>query len=608
MYNEFEEFDLKAKLDFSTWKRILKELIKYKWLVFVSVFSMIVVAFVETIFVYYISTEGLGKFILDNGEGTTDGLLQFVLLMALLALTEGVFVYGFIKAGGLLEIKFYSELTKKTFHNLQNQSFSFFDRSSVGWLMARVSSDTSRLGEIISWGLIDIVYAIFKLIFVFITMALVDFKLSLVMLIIVPIVLTISIFFRRIIIKNSRQMRKINSQITSKLNEGITGAKTTITLVLENQISNVFLQVVNNYKKVAVKSSYFTSGYYQIIAVSAAFALAIMAYFGGMSSMKASILFMFLSYSSSFFEPVLNIARLSNEMKHAQVAAERVFSLNDIKPELLDTPEVIEKYGDYVNFKKENFEELYGDVEFDNVSFAYKKGQKVLDNFNLKIKKGQSVALVGETGAGKSTIINLLSRFYEPTSGIIKIDGKDYKERSIAWLHSHLGYVLQSPHLFSGTIKENIRYGRLDASDEEVYEAARIANAEEFIMRMPNGYDSQVGEGGNRLSLGQKQLISFARAIIANPKIMILDEATSSIDTQTEYAIQKAIKNILKGRTSFIVAHRLSTIINSDLILVIKNGKIYEQGTHQELMDKKGYYYKLYTNQFIEEKLKEMDL
>ena len=231
-----------------------------------------------------------------------------------------------------------------------------------------------------------------------------------------------------------------------------------------------------------------------------------------------------------------------------------------------------------------------------------------MDNFNLKIKKGQSVALVGETGAGKSTIINLLSRFYEPTSGIIKIDGKDYKERSIAWLHSHLGYVLQSPHLFSGTIKENIRYGRLDASDEEVYEAARIANAEEFIMRMPNGYDSQVGEGGNRLSLGQKQLISFARAIIANPKIMILDEATSSIDTQTEYAIQKAIKNILKGRTSFIVAHRLSTIINSDLILVIKNGKIYEQGTHQELMDKKGYYYKLYTNQFIEEKLKEMDL
>ena len=227
--------------------------------------------------------------------------------------------------------------------------------------------------------------------------------------------------------------------------------------------------------------------------------------------------------------------------------------------------------------------------------------------FNLKVKQGQSVALVGETGAGKSTIVNLLSRFYEPTSGLIKIDGIDYKQRSVAWLHSYLGYVLQTPHLFSGTIKENIRYGNLNATDEQVYEAARIAHAEEFILKLEKGYDSQVGEGGNRLSLGQKQLISFARAIIANPKILILDEATSSIDTQTEYVIQQAIKDILKGRTSFVVAHRLSTIVNSDLILVINDGKITEQGTHEQLMKLKGYYYKLFTNQFIEDKMKELN-
>lgn len=294
-------------------------------------------------------------------------------------------------------------------------------------------------------------------------------------------------------------------------------------------------------------------------------------------------------------------------MKHAQVAAERVFHLNDIEPELSDREDVIRVYGDAIHFRTENFEELKGEIEFKNVSFAYQQGQKVLDDFSLKVKKGQSVALVGETGAGKSTIVNLLSRFYEPTSGTIYIDGKDYKDRSIAWLHSHLGYVLQTPHLFSGTIKENIRYGRLTATDEEVYEAAKIANAEEFILKLEKGYDTEVGEGGNRLSLGQKQLISFARAIIADPKIMILDEATSSIDTQTEFMIQKAIHNVLKDRTSFIVAHRLSTIVNSDLILVIKNGKILEKGNHQELLQLKGYYYKLYTNQFIEEKLKEMN-
>ena len=313
------------------------------------------------------------------------------------------------------------------------------------------------------------------------------------------------------------------------------------------------------------------------------------------------------SYSTSFFEPVLIIARLTNDLKHAQVAAERVFNLNDIKPEIIDSKDVIEKYGDYINFKKENWEDIKGDIKFENVTFAYKKGKEVLKNFSLEVKQGQSVALVGETGAGKSTIVNLLSRFYEPTLGTIYIDEKDYKERSVAWLHSHLGYVLQTPHLFSGTIMENIRYGNLKATDEQVFEAAKIAHADEFIMKLEKGYNSEVGEGGNRLSLGQKQLISFARAIIANPKILILDEATSSIDTETEFVMQKAIKDILKGRTSFVVAHRLSTIVNSDIILVIQDGKIIEKGNHQELMSLKGYYYKLFTNQFIEEKMKELN-
>lgn len=604
MYNEYEEYSLKTKMDGKVWKRIFKEILKYPGYLIGAVLSMLASTFCETMFIKYICSDGLAKYM---EEGMSSSFWIFVVGMFMFILALGLSTMMFLRFASILELKFYKGLTKETFAKVQNQPFSFFDSSSVGWLMARISSDTSRLGEIISWGLIDIVYAIFKLIFIFVVMGTINFKLSLIMLIIIPIVTIFASLFNNLIIKLSRKQRRINSEITSSLNEGISGAKTSKTLVLEEKNINEFSSTVNKYKNVTVKIAWTQSAFYQIIAFSSALALAFMGYFGGMSALDSSILFLFLSYSTSFFEPVLIIARLTNELKHAQVAAERVFNLNDIVPEIQDSPEVIEKYGDYVNFKKENWEDLHGDIEFEHVTFAYKKGKEVLKDFNLKVKQGQSIALVGETGAGKSTIVNLISRFYEPTSGIIKIDGKDYKQRSVAWLHSYLGYVLQTPHLFSGTIKENIRYGNLNASDEQVYEAARIAHAEEFILKLENGYDSEVGEGGNRLSLGQKQLISFARAIIANPKILILDEATSSIDTQTEYVIQNAIKSILKGRTSFVVAHRLSTIVNSDKILVIQDGKITESGTHAELMKLKGYYYKLFTNQFVEEKMKELN-
>ena len=604
MYNEYEEYSLKTKMDFKVWKRIFKEILKYPGYLVGAIISMLASTFCETMFIKYICSDGLAKYM---KEGITSSFFAFVVGMVMFIVALGISTASFLRFAGILELKFYKGLTKKTFAKVQDQPFSFFDRSSVGWLMARISSDTSRLGEIISWGLIDIVYAIFKLVFIFIIMWTINFKLSLIMLIIIPVVCVAATLFNNLIIRLSRKQRRINSEITSALNEGISGAKTSKTLVLEEKNIKEFSNTVNKYKAVTVKISWTQSAFYQIIAFSSALALAFMGYYGGMSVLDSSILFLFLSYSTSFFEPVLIIARLTNDLKHAQVAAERVFNLNDIVPEIIDSPEVIEKYGDYINFKKENWEELNGDIEFENVTFAYKKGKEVLKGFNLKVKQGQSIALVGETGAGKSTIVNLISRFYEPTSGVIKIDGVDYKKRSVAWLHSYLGYVLQTPHLFSGTIKENIRYGNLNATDEQVYEAARIAHAEEFILKLENGYDSEVGEGGNRLSLGQKQLISFARAIIANPKILILDEATSSIDTQTEHDIQQAIKNILKGRTSFVVAHRLSTIVNSDLILVISDGQITEQGTHQELMKLKGYYYKLFTNQFIEEKMKELN-
>ena len=604
MYDEIEEKETSEKINKSVWKRILKEMWKYKLLSIGTIIFMIGAAFTETMFVKFVCADGLERFI-DTGVG--NDFYIFVVEMSLFIIILGAFTALFLYCAGNLERKFYANLTKETFSKLQNQPFSFFDRTSVGWLMARVSSDTARLGEIVSWGLVDIVYAIFKLLFIFIVMLGIQPKLALILLIIIPIVTVMAYFVNIAITKLSRKQRKINSEITAKLNEGISGAKTSKTLLLEKKNLDSFKETTNRYKKITIKIAFLQSSFYQVIAFSSALSLAFMGYFGGMSGIDVAILFLFLTYATSFFEPVLSIARLSNDIKHAQVAAERVFNLNDIIPDIKDSPEVIEKYGDYLHFKKENWEDLKGDIEFEHVSFEYKKGKNVLNDFNLKVKAGMSVALVGRTGAGKSTIINLLSRFYEPTSGTIYIDGKDYKERSVAWLHSYLGYVLQSPHLFSGTIMENIRYGNLNATDEMVYEAARIAQADEFINKLEDGYNTDVGEEGNRLSLGQKQLISFARAIIANPRILILDEATSSVDTETEYVIQQAIKNILQGRTSFVVAHRLSTIVNSDLILLIDDGKIVEQGTHQELMNLKGKYYKLYTNQFIEEKMKELN-
>ena len=605
MNNEFEEYDLKSKLNFKVWKRIIKEMLKYPFYCVGAVLAMIGCAFFETMFVKYICEDGLKRF-MEIGK-IDQTFAYFLLGMFVFILGIGTCTMLFIRLGGILELKFYKGLTKETFAKLQNQPFSFFDRSSVGWIMARVSSDTALLGSIISWGLVDIIYAIFKLLFIFIIMFTIKPILSLIMLVIIPLVTIVASLFNNIIVKLSRKQRKVNSEITSYLNEGIGGAKTSKTLVLEEKSVNEFKGIVNKYKRTTIKIAWAQTLFYQIIAISSAIALALMGYFGGMALDDVTTLFLFLSYSTSFFDPVLNIARLSNDLRHAQVAGERVFDLNDIVPEIKDSKEVIEKYGDYINLKKENFEELKGDVSFNNVSFAYKNGKKVLSDFSLMVKQGQSVALVGKTGAGKSTIVNLLSRFYEPTSGNITIDGVDYKKRSVAWLHYNLGYVLQTPHLFSGTIMENIRYGNLSASDEEVIKAAKIANADEFISKLEKGYNSEVGEGGNRLSLGQKQLISFARAIIANPKIIILDEATSSIDTETEYVIQRAIKNILSGRTSFIVAHRLSTIVNCDIILVVDDGKIIEKGTHDELMKNKGYYYSLFTNQFIDEKMKELN-
>ena len=605
MYEEFDDKQgVKTKLNYKTWVRLFSYIKEYKKNIIFALISITIVTLVETFIIKFISQEGLKTF-LEIGVKNSK-FVWFIIGMIVLIILGGIGTKYYLYNISSIERKISGKLTSKVFSHLQSLSYSFYDKYSVGWLISRTTSDTQRVSETISWSFSDIIYAIFKLFFILGIMLSINPLLALIMLITVPLVVLISSIFRGAIVKYSWKVRKINSKVSGALNEGISGAKTTKSLVLESKNLNEFNEIVNNYKHYSIKSRIFNSMFFQTVSILLAFSLSVMAYYGGNLVLDGTIaveeLFLFISYTTMFFDPILSITFTMSDMKQAQVAADRVFNILDIEPEVKDSEEVVAKYGDYYHKKIENYEKLDGNIRFDHVSFKYSSTNKtVLKDFNLDVKKGTSVALVGETGAGKSTIVNLLSRFYEPTEGTIYIDEKDYKERSIYWLHSNLGYVMQTPHLFSGSIADNVRYGNPNASMEEVINACKIANADEFITKLENGYDTNVGEGGNRLSQGQKQLISFARAIIKDPAILILDEATSSIDTETESVIQNAIVNILKNRTSFIVAHRLSTIINCDLILVVRNGEVIEKGSHEELLQLGGYYYKLYTNQFIEE-------
>ena len=428
--------------------------------------------------------------------------------------------------------------------------------------------------------------------------------------VVLPPLAVISFYFQQKILKSWRAVRKTNSRITGAFNEGIMGAKTTKTLVREEANMQEFGELTHEMRRSSVRAASLNALYLPIVISLGSLATAYALWRGGnlvlAGAMSLGVIQVFVNYTVQFFEPVRNIAGVFSEMQSAQAAAERVMTLLDTQPDIVDSPEVVAQFGDNFHPKRENWPELHGDIDFEHVDFKYQDGERVLTDFNLHVKAGETIALVGPTGAGKSTVVNLVCRFYEPTGGEIKIDGVDYRKRSQLWLQSNLGYVLQEPRLFSGTIRDNIRYSKLDATDEEIRRAAQLVNAEPFILKMEKGYDTDVGEGGSRLSTGEKQLISFARAILSNPRIFILDEATSSVDTETEVMIQQAISQVLTGRTSFIIAHRLSTVRSADRILVIEDGKIKEQGTHQQLLRMKGSYYKLYMSQFEEERAQEI--
>lgn len=604
--SQFEEQDYTKEWDPQLWRKLLRYFRPYKWYLAALAVVMVGVAVIDAIFPQ-LNRHAVDTFIVP---GTTDGIGRFLLTFGILVVIQASNVFGLIMLAGKIEVEVVRDLRSVAFRRLQELSFSYYDRTPVGWIMARMTSDASRLGETISWGLVDILWGGTMMIAIAAFMISMNARLAFVVLSVVPAVALVSFYFQKKILESNREVRKTNSRISGAYNEGIMGAKTTKTLVQEAENLKEFQGLTGRMRRASIRTAIFGGLYLPIVLTLASVGTGLAIAVGGGTVMAGIITFgtlvAFINYTAQFFEPVQQIARVVTELQAAQASAERLMSLVETEPDIVDSPEVIARYGDSFHPKRENWETCRGRIEFRHVGFQYKDGERVLADFNLAVDPGQSIALVGETGSGKSTIVNLACRFYEPTEGEILVDGRDYRQRSVLWHQSHLGYVLQQPHLFSGTIRENIRYGRLDATDAEIERAATLVNAHEFITRKEKGYDSEVGEGGSLLSTGEKQLVSFARAIIADPVFFVFDEATSSVDTETEKAIQDAIQTVLTGRTSFIIAHRLSTIRRADRILVIEAGRIIEEGSHHDLLELRGKYYQLYTSQFVEQEQEEV--
>ncbi|BFT65860.1 ABC transporter ATP-binding protein [Parvimonas parva] len=497
-------------------------------------------------------------------------------------------IYSFYVLGGKLEYKVSKEIRKSVFEKIERFSLTTVKRYETGELISRLTSDVQKLSEVFSWGVIDACHSIIVLLFSVSIMLYLSYTLTLMLFLMLPVIYIVTMIFQKNILKFQRKVRDYNSKIIKSYTESLSYIKTIKALGIENKKRREFLSFNEKYRKYNLKSILISAIFVPIVMFVASIGVGFAFNFSSISVMKNVMTYgaflSFLTYSFQIFEPFKMLAQIFTDLKSAQASAERVFQI------LYEEDEVLQE-------KKNNLE-FEGNIRFENVNFHYFDDEKlILKDFNFEIKKGESVAFIGSTGSGKSTIVNLICKFYDVTSGNIYLDGIDYKIVDKTFLYDNLGYVLQQPQLFSISIKENIKFGNVNASDEEIFEVCDLLGINDFINKLPNGIDTIIGENGYSISNGQKQLISFARALIKNPKLLILDEATSSIDTETEKIIQNKMKEILKGKTSIIVAHRLSTIKDCDKIVLIENGIILEQGTHLELINKKGIYYKMYISE-----------
>lgn len=591
----FEEEEFNSQFNGRTLIRILG-LVRPHWR-FVAGFMLAIgiVSFLESYFTL------LTKRIIDEAiiPGNAEALREILMIYGVIVVIFAVMVFAFIYLAGVLGHRVQYDLRQRLFNHLQDLSFSYFDRTPVGWIMSRLTSDTERIAELVTWGMLDVTWAVMNIVISLIFMMTINWQLALIVFALIPILIVVAFWFKQRIIVQFRLSRKINSKITGQYNENITGVRVVKALGREEKNLEEFGVLTRDMYNASYRAAWLSALFLPAVQLISAIALGIIIVNGGyqaqIGSMTIGGIQAFVAYVTFMLWPIQDIARVYASMQQAIASAERTFSLMDA------VPEVVNREGAY------DPESIGGDIEFDHVEFYYEEDKPVLRDLSLTIRAGENIALVGPTGAGKSTIVNLICRFYEPKKGQIRIGGRDYMDFTLHGIQSRIGMVLQTPHLFSGTIRENIRYGRLEATDEEIEAAAKLAGAHEFIMTLDDGYDAEVGEGGNMLSVGQKQLISLARAVLAKPEIFIMDEATSSVDTLTEALIQRGMEELMKRSTSFVIAHRLSTIKRADRIIVLKDGAIDEMGTHAELMRKRGHYYRLYTKQFREEREAEYD-
>lgn len=595
---QFEREDQVVKLDLGLWKRLLGILGEMKKDIILMSITMILVAAADAGYTL------LTAYAIDNfiANRSMDGLWIYAIVLLVFMVLFAVLTRYFIYYAGQTEIGLSFHVRERAFKKLQDLSLSYFDKNPIGWLLSRIISDVNRLSEVVAWGIVDFVWSGFSIVFMVIAMFLLNWQLAIIALLVIPPLAIISYFFQKRILDAQRKVRWQNSRLTAAINEGISGARTTKTLLREEESLNEYKEIAGSFRSYSIRALRLSALYMPIVSIMGGAGAALVLWQGGdrlsLGIIELGTLYAFVMYITRIFDPIRQIARVLSDFQSAQAAAERVLDLLVEEPDLKDRPEVIETWND-----PNTWESIKGKIEFRNVSFHYLPEEPILKNFNLTVNPGETIALVGATGSGKSTIVNLACRFYEPIEGGIYVDDIEYRDRPMNWMYSQLGYVLQTPYLFNASIKENVRFGKLDATDEEIMEACRLVRADGFINKMEHGYETVVGEGGSRLSVGQKQLISFARAIVAKPPLFVLDEATSSIDTETERTIQEGIENALAGRTSFVIAHRLSTIRSADRILYIQDGQIAEMGTHDELMKTGGLYYELYLNQYTEEQL-----
>jgi ATP-binding cassette subfamily B protein len=538
----------------------------------------------------------INKGFVDQGISLKEpaALMHLATIYGSIILFQAITVFTFVYLAGVLGERIQYDLRKMMFNHLQELSLSYYSQNAVGRLIARVTSDSGRVADLMTWGVVDTTWAFMNITTSLIFMAIINWRLALIVSVIIPIMIAIAVQFRKKILVEFRNSRRANSKITGAYNENIQGVRVVKALQREDENLKEFQVLTDTMYRASYRAAWLSALFLPAVQIIAAFALGVIVWYSGdqitVGLMTIGGINAFVSYLTFMMWPVQDLARVYAEMQHSIASAERIFKLIDTPPEVHDRPDAIPA------------KTILGEIEFDHVDFYYEDRNPVLTDFTLKVNPGEMIALVGPTGGGKSTIVNLLCRFYEPRKGVIRINGRDYTEYTMESIHSRIGIVLQTPHLFSGTVRENIRYGRLDASNEDIIAAAKIAGAHDFIAAgLENGYDQNVGEGGNLLSVGQKQLISLARAVLAKPELFIMDEATSSVDTLTEALIQRGMEALMKDRTSFVVAHRLSTIRRADRIIVIEGGQIAEQGTHAELLRIHGHYYRLYTQQFRHE-------